>query len=199
MLGAGYKFNDRLSLLAEWNFNRMGVPHSLAFEQAQVPDGNEHIWTIDLNPKFNVIQRGRTDGYVIGGGGFSRALTSFTFPSMFPAAGISTADALATSPLPRLPPTREMSISAWVASGASRRMIAERYFLKHAIRSSSVRRVLFLPDKMPPSCPSRWAIAGKLLTLHSKKRALLGAFFMIRRSKLQQILWIWPAWSGLDA
>ncbi len=84
MLGAGYKFNDRLSLLAEWNFNRMGVPHSLAFEQAQVPDGNEHIWTIDLNPKFNVIQRGRTDGYVIGGGGFSRALTSFTYPVYVP-------------------------------------------------------------------------------------------------------------------
>lgn len=84
LLGVGYKFNDRLSLLAEWNFNRMGVPHSLAFQQAQVPDGNEHIWTIDLNPKFNVIHSARTDGYVIGGGGFSRALTSFTYPVYVP-------------------------------------------------------------------------------------------------------------------
>ena len=45
LLGTGYKFNDRLSLLAEWNFNRMGVPHSLAYASAQTPDGNEHIWT----------------------------------------------------------------------------------------------------------------------------------------------------------
>ncbi|HTU50681.1 MAG TPA: hypothetical protein VMF56_08810 [Acidobacteriaceae bacterium] len=84
LLGGGYRFNDRLSLLAEWNFNRMGVPHSLAYSAAQVPDGNEHIWTIDLNPKFDVIHRDRTDAYVIGGGGFSRALTSFTFPVYVP-------------------------------------------------------------------------------------------------------------------
>ncbi|MGC1869711.1 MAG: hypothetical protein WA700_02025 [Acidobacteriaceae bacterium] len=84
LLGGGYRFNDRLSLIAEWNFNRMGVPHSLAYSTAQVPDGNEHIWTIDLNPKFDVIHHDRTDAYVIGGGGFSRALTSFTFPVYVP-------------------------------------------------------------------------------------------------------------------
>ncbi len=84
LLGTGYKFNDRLSLLAEWNFNRMGVPHSLAYASAQTPYGNEHIWTTDLNPKFDFIQHGRTDAYVIGGGGFSRALTSFTFPVYVP-------------------------------------------------------------------------------------------------------------------
>jgi hypothetical protein len=84
LLGGGYKFNDRLSLLAEWNFNRMGVPHSLAYETAQVPDGNEHIWTVDLNPKYNFIHHDRTNAYVIGGGGFSRSLTSFTFPVYVP-------------------------------------------------------------------------------------------------------------------
>jgi len=84
LLGGGYKFSDRLSLLAEWNFNRMGVPHSLAVVVAGVPDGNEHIWTVDLNPKFDVIGNGRFDGYVIGGGGFSRALTNFTFPVVVP-------------------------------------------------------------------------------------------------------------------
>jgi hypothetical protein len=84
LLGAGYKFNHRLSLLAEWNFNWLGVPHSLAYSTAQVPDGNEHIWTLDLNPKFDFIQSGRLDGYVIGGGGFSRALTNFTYPVYVP-------------------------------------------------------------------------------------------------------------------
>ena len=84
LLGGGYQFDHRFSLLAEWNFNRMGVPHSLALAHAQVPDGNEHIWTVDLNPKFNFFQHDRLDVYVIGGGGFSRALTSFTFPVYIP-------------------------------------------------------------------------------------------------------------------
>ncbi len=84
LLGGGFKFNDRLSLLAEWNFNRMTVPQSLAYDSAQTPYGNEHIWTVDLNPKFNFIHRDRLDGYVIGGGGFSRALTNFTVPVYVP-------------------------------------------------------------------------------------------------------------------
>lgn len=83
LLGGGYKFNDRLSLLGEWTFNRLAVPHTLAAVTAGTPDGNEHIWTIDINPKFNVVRMGRTDGYVIGGGGFSRALTNFTVPVVF--------------------------------------------------------------------------------------------------------------------
>jgi hypothetical protein len=84
LLGGGLKFNDRFSLLAEWNFNRMWVPQSLAIEAAQVPAGNEHIWTADLNPKFDIIHGSRTSVYAIGGGGFSRALTSFTYPVYVP-------------------------------------------------------------------------------------------------------------------
>jgi opacity protein-like surface antigen len=84
LLGAGLRFNNRLSLLAEWNFNRMGVPHSLAQAQAQVPGGNEHIWATMLNPKIDYARSGRFDGYVIGGGGFSRQLTSFTAPVLVP-------------------------------------------------------------------------------------------------------------------
>ncbi len=83
LAGIGYRFNHRLSLLAEWNFNYMFVPHSLANVSAGTPDGNEHIWTIDLNPKFDFIRGGRADAYVIGGGGFSRALTNFTVPVLF--------------------------------------------------------------------------------------------------------------------
>lgn len=83
LLGGGYKFSDRLSLLAEWNFNDLGVPHSLAGVIAGVPDGNEHLWTTDLNPKFNFIHHGRLSGYLIGGGGFSRTLVNYTAPVLF--------------------------------------------------------------------------------------------------------------------
>ena len=84
LLGGGFRFNDRLSLLAEWNFNRMGVPTDLALAAAQVPGGNEHIWTAMFNPKFDYIRGNRLDGYVIGGGGFSRQLTTFTAPVLVP-------------------------------------------------------------------------------------------------------------------
>ena len=84
LLGTGFRFNSRLSLLAEWNFNDMGVPHSVAAAVAQVPGGNEHIWTADLNPKFDVIRTQRFDGYVIGGGGFSRVLVNYTYPVTVP-------------------------------------------------------------------------------------------------------------------
>ncbi len=80
LLGGGLKFNDRLSVLAEWNFNRLGVPRTLAGVIAGTPGGNEHLWTVDVNPKFNFIHSQRADGYVIGGGGFSRALVNYTVP-----------------------------------------------------------------------------------------------------------------------
>lgn len=83
LLGGGLKFNNRLSLLAEWNFNWLGMPHSLANVIAGVPDGNEHLWTVDLNPKFNLIHVWRSNLYVIGGGGFARALINYTAPVVF--------------------------------------------------------------------------------------------------------------------
>ncbi|MEO6966157.1 MAG: hypothetical protein ABI076_09735 [Acidobacteriaceae bacterium] len=84
LAGAGLKFNDRLSVLAEWNFNRLGMPDTLAGIVAGTPSGNEHLWTLDLNPKFNFIHGDRMDGYVIGGGGFSRALVNYTVPVLVP-------------------------------------------------------------------------------------------------------------------
>lgn len=84
LLGGGLKFNDRLSLLAEWNFNSLGVPRTLAGLIAGTPGGNEHLWTVDLNPKFNFRQGDRMNAYVIGGGGFSRALVNYTVPVAVP-------------------------------------------------------------------------------------------------------------------
>ena len=86
LLGGGYRLNKRFSILAEWEFNRMGVPSDLAYTQSngQTASGNEHIWTVGLDPKFNYIVRSRINGYVLGGGGFSRQLTSFTAGVLLP-------------------------------------------------------------------------------------------------------------------
>jgi hypothetical protein len=44
-------------------------------------DGNAHIWSITLNPKYNFYQSDAFGAYVIGGGGFYRKLTNFTLPT----------------------------------------------------------------------------------------------------------------------
>ncbi len=86
LAGGGYRMNKRFSLLAEWEFNRMGVPSDLVYNQSNgnAASGNEHIWTVGLDPKFNYAVRSRINGYVLGGGGFSRQLTSFTAPVLLP-------------------------------------------------------------------------------------------------------------------
>lgn len=87
LAGVGYRYNQRLSLLAEWQFNRFGVPSNIAQNQAQVPGGNEHLWTVGIDPEFIYVKGSRFDGYVLGGGGFSRSLTSFTAPVAVPCGG----------------------------------------------------------------------------------------------------------------
>ena len=84
LLGGGFRFNRRLDLLAEWQFNDMGVPRTLSYVVAGTPGGNEHLWTADLNPKYDFLEDSRADAYVIGGGGFSRALINYTAPVTVP-------------------------------------------------------------------------------------------------------------------
>ena len=82
LLGGGWRFNKRFDLLAEWQFNRMGVPNDLAYTQSNgnAAGGNEHIWTAGMDGKYNYIAHSVLNAYVLGGGGFSRQLTSFTAP-----------------------------------------------------------------------------------------------------------------------
>ncbi len=80
MLGAGYRANRRFSILAEWEFNGLNIPSDLALSltQSQTPDGNDHLWMFQIDPKFDYARGSRLDAYVLGGGGFSRQLTTFT-------------------------------------------------------------------------------------------------------------------------
>ena len=86
LLGGGWRFNKRFDLLAEWQFNRMGVPNDLAFTQSngQAVGGNEHIWTAGVDGKYNYVAHSILNAYVLGGGGFSRQLTTFTAGVLVP-------------------------------------------------------------------------------------------------------------------
>ncbi len=77
--GLGYKFSPKLALMSEYEFDRNKIPGRILFEVGE-PGGNVHTWSLTLDPVWNYKTGGRVGGYVTGGGGFYRKLTSFTEP-----------------------------------------------------------------------------------------------------------------------
>jgi hypothetical protein len=78
-LGGGWNFNNRFGVLAEYNFNHANIPINTLTNIGE-PDGNVHVWSLTLDPIFYLKTSGRIGGYVTGGGGFYRKLTTFTQP-----------------------------------------------------------------------------------------------------------------------
>jgi hypothetical protein len=78
-LGGGWMFNDRLGVLAEWSFNHSNIPQNTLTNIGE-PNGNVHVWGLTLDPIFYYKTGGHLGGYVTGGGGFYRKLTTFTEP-----------------------------------------------------------------------------------------------------------------------
>jgi hypothetical protein len=78
-LGGGWNFNNRFGVLAEYNFNHANIPINTLTNIGE-PDGNVHVWSLTLDPIFYYKTSGRIGGYVTGGGGFYRKLTTFTQP-----------------------------------------------------------------------------------------------------------------------
>jgi len=78
-LGAGWMFSDQLGVLAEYSFNGASIPTS-TLNAVSEPDGNVHVWSMTLEPIYYFNTSGHLGGYITGGGGFYRKLTSFTQP-----------------------------------------------------------------------------------------------------------------------
>jgi hypothetical protein len=78
-LGGGWMFNDRIGVLAEYNFNAANIPQNTLTNIGE-PNGNVHVWGLTLDPIIYYKTSGHIGGYVTGGGGFYRKLTSFTQP-----------------------------------------------------------------------------------------------------------------------
>jgi hypothetical protein len=83
-LGGGWNFNHRFGTLLEYEFNRTGIPDSvLASVGAQAGtgvNGSVHLWGFTLDPVYYYKTTGAWGGYVTGGGGFYRKLTTFSTP-----------------------------------------------------------------------------------------------------------------------
>jgi hypothetical protein len=78
-LGGGWMFNDRIGVLAEYGFNHANIPQDTLTNIGE-PQGNVHVWSLTLDPIVYYKTSGHLGGYVTGGGGFYRKLTSFTQP-----------------------------------------------------------------------------------------------------------------------
>lgn len=79
--GLGWNFSKHLALLSEWEFDRTKIPGRI-LSQVGEPGGNVHTWTLGLEPAWNYKTSGRFGGYLAGGAGFYRQLTSFTQPAL---------------------------------------------------------------------------------------------------------------------
>jgi hypothetical protein len=91
LVGGGYNFNKRLGLMAEYRFDDLGIQDSVLNQIAAAAaaagvdlsnglSGNTHAWSLTLDPVYNIRTKGHFGGYVTGGGGFYRLLTSFNTP-----------------------------------------------------------------------------------------------------------------------
>lgn len=76
-LGGGWNFNHHLGVLLEYEFNRTGIPNNV-LAAIGAPQGDVHVWGITLDPVYYYKTGGSWGGYVTGGGGFYRKLTTFS-------------------------------------------------------------------------------------------------------------------------
>jgi len=86
LLGGGYNFNKHIGLMLEYRFNDLGIASSVINQlNSEIStqygiNGNTHEWSFSLDPVYNIHTHGKWGGYVTGGGGFYRLLTSFNTP-----------------------------------------------------------------------------------------------------------------------
>jgi opacity protein-like surface antigen len=81
VIGGGYKFTDRLSASVEYQYDGFGVSRQV-LNEAQVPEGNSHLWSLTVNPKIRLPKQGKIAPYVVGGVGYYRRTVEFTRPSV---------------------------------------------------------------------------------------------------------------------
>src|SRR5690348_3737999 len=81
--GGGFKFNSHFSTNLQFSYNGLGVSRAV-LNEAQVPNGNAHVWSITLDPKITLAPRRGVSPYVIGAVGYYRRVVQFTQPTLQP-------------------------------------------------------------------------------------------------------------------
>ena len=79
-IGGGYRFNQNLALMVEYQFIDSKLPGQIIAE-AGATGGHDHIWSLTLDPVYDFNPKSAIDFYATGGYGFYRKVTSFTDPT----------------------------------------------------------------------------------------------------------------------
>ena len=79
-VGAGYRYNQNLSLNLEYQFIDSKLPGAIIAE-AGASGGHDHIWSFTVDPMYEFNPKSAIGFYAVGGGGFYRSVTSFTDPA----------------------------------------------------------------------------------------------------------------------
>jgi hypothetical protein len=79
--GAGLHLGGDASVLAEYQFIDDKLP-GYVIAAAGAQGGYIHVWSLTLDPMFDLAPKRTNSAYVTGGGGFYRKVTSFTDPQL---------------------------------------------------------------------------------------------------------------------
>jgi opacity protein-like surface antigen len=82
-VGGGYNFTSYFSATVDYMYSGFGVANRV-LNEAQVPDGNAHLWSITVNPKVTLRRASRIRPYIAGGVGYYRRTVEFTQPTTVP-------------------------------------------------------------------------------------------------------------------
>jgi hypothetical protein len=79
--GGGVNLTSHFATTLDYGYNGFGVSRKV-LNEAQVPDGNAHLQSITVNPKFRLVRIGKVMPYVVGGVGYYRRTVEFTRPAL---------------------------------------------------------------------------------------------------------------------
>jgi opacity protein-like surface antigen len=82
-VGGGYNFTRHLGATLQYTYNGFGV-NGRVLAEAQVPEGNSHLWSLTVDPRLRLAARARVNPYLVGGVGFYRRTVEFTQPALAP-------------------------------------------------------------------------------------------------------------------
>lgn len=80
LIGAGYHVTPNFTPMIEYQFVRTSLAQYLV-NLAGSQGGNTHIWSVTLDPVYDIAPKAANDFYIKGGGGFYRKVTNFTDPT----------------------------------------------------------------------------------------------------------------------
>lgn len=79
--GGGYMFNPYLGVIADYQYNGLGVPRRVLNALAE-PDGSAWVYSVTVGPEIRLAPDSRIDPYIIGGIGWYRRTVEFTRPTL---------------------------------------------------------------------------------------------------------------------